>query len=61
MPLAELVDQYGYAAVFVGSLLEGETILLLAGIAANAGYYRFGQSSCWHSSEARSEISSCSS
>lgn len=34
MPLAELVDSYGYGAVFVGSLLEGETILLLAGIAA---------------------------
>ena len=41
MPLAELVDHYGYAAVLVGSLLEGETILLLAGIAANGGYLSF--------------------
>jgi membrane protein DedA with SNARE-associated domain len=41
MDLAALVDQYGYLAVFVGSLLEGETILLLAGIAAHGGYLSF--------------------
>jgi membrane protein DedA with SNARE-associated domain len=41
VPLTELVDQYGYGAVFVGSLLEGETILLLAGIAANRDYLSF--------------------
>lgn len=38
MTLADLVTQYGYGAVFVGSLLEGETILLLAGAAAHKGY-----------------------
>ena len=38
MTLPDLVAQYGYAAVFVGSLLEGETILLLAGAAAQQGY-----------------------
>jgi len=41
MPIAELIDQYGYWAVFAGSLLEGETILLLAGIAANQGALSF--------------------
>lgn len=41
MTLADLVAQYGYAAVFAGSLLEGETILLLAGAAAHSGYLSF--------------------
>ncbi|HSB21594.1 MAG TPA: DedA family protein [Burkholderiaceae bacterium] len=38
MSLEELVLQYGYLAVFVGCLLEGETILVLAGFAAHQGY-----------------------
>ncbi len=38
MTLAELLADYGYLAVFVGALLEGETILLLAGFAAHQGY-----------------------
>ena len=38
MSLTQLLSDYGYAAVFVGSLLEGETILLLAGFAAHQGY-----------------------
>ncbi|MBI3714858.1 MAG: DedA family protein [Betaproteobacteria bacterium] len=37
----ELLAQYGYLAVFVGSLLEGETILILAGFAAHQGYLSF--------------------
>lgn len=41
MFLTQLVTQYGYAAVFVGSLLEGETVLLLAGLAAHQGYLSF--------------------
>ncbi|MDM0111549.1 DedA family protein [Variovorax sp. J22R133] len=41
MMVAHLVDQYGYAAVFVGSLLEGETVLLLGGVAAHHGYLSF--------------------
>ena len=41
MSLAQLVTQYGYAAVLVGSLLEGETVLLLAGLAAHQGYLSF--------------------
>ena len=38
MPLAEFVAAYGYAAVLAGTLLEGETILLLAGFAAHQGH-----------------------
>ena len=38
MDLAALIGQYGYAAVAVGCLLEGETVLLLAGFAAHRGY-----------------------
>ncbi len=38
MDLASLVQSYGYSAVFVGSLIEGETILALAAIAAHRGY-----------------------
>ncbi|MDE2606315.1 MAG: DedA family protein [Burkholderiales bacterium] len=38
MTLTEFVSDYGYAAVLVGTLLEGESILLLAGFAAHQGY-----------------------
>ncbi|MGB8857349.1 MAG: DedA family protein [Burkholderiales bacterium] len=38
MNLTELIQSYGYIAVFVGTFLEGETILLLAGFAAHRGY-----------------------
>ena len=38
MDLAGLIDSYGYLAVFFGALLEGETILALAGLAAYRGY-----------------------
>jgi membrane protein DedA with SNARE-associated domain len=36
--LTELLDHYGYVAVLVGTVLEGETILILAGFAAHQGY-----------------------
>jgi membrane protein DedA with SNARE-associated domain len=36
--LEELIRNYGYFAVVVGTLLEGETVLVLAGIAAHLGY-----------------------
>lgn len=36
--LVDLLSRYGYAAVFVGALLEGETMLLMAGFAAHRGY-----------------------
>ena len=37
MTLAQLVTDYGYPALAVGCLLEGETIVLLAGLAAHRG------------------------
>ena len=39
--LADFVAHYGYAAVLLGSLLEGETVLLLAGIAVHQGLLSF--------------------
>jgi membrane protein DedA with SNARE-associated domain len=33
-----LIADYGYVALFVGALLEGETLLILAGFAAHQGY-----------------------
>jgi len=33
-----LIDHYGYLAVFVGTILEGDTVLMLAGFAAHRGY-----------------------
>jgi membrane protein DedA with SNARE-associated domain len=38
MDLPSLVDTYGYPIIFAGTLLEGETILVLAGLAAHLGY-----------------------
>lgn len=38
---AELVQRYGYLAVLGGTLLEGETVLLLAGVAAHQGHLDF--------------------
>jgi membrane protein DedA with SNARE-associated domain len=39
--LPGLIDTYGYFAVFIGSFLEGETILALGGLAAHRGYLDF--------------------
>ncbi len=38
MSLVGLIHGYGYAAVLVGCFFEGETILLLGGVAAEQGY-----------------------
>lgn len=35
---APLVARYGYVATFVGTLLEGESLLILSGLAAHRGY-----------------------
>ena len=35
---APLVAKYGYAATFAGTLLEGESLLILSGFAAHRGY-----------------------
>lgn len=37
-----LIAQYGYVALFLGTLLEGETIVALAGFAAYQGYLKLG-------------------
>lgn len=38
MDLQGFIENYGYAAILVGTFLEGETILILAGLAAHLGY-----------------------
>lgn len=38
MTLAALIQDYGYAAVFAGTFIEGETVLIMAGFAAHRGY-----------------------
>ena len=38
MEIGPLIRDYGYLAVFVGNLFEGETIVLLAGAAVHFGY-----------------------
>ncbi len=35
-----LIQEYGYYIVFVGTLLEGETVVALAGFVAHQGYLR---------------------
>lgn len=36
--LTELIKQYGYLAILIGTFLEGETILILGGFVAHMGY-----------------------
>jgi membrane protein DedA with SNARE-associated domain len=36
--IQSFIDTYGYVAILVGSFLEGETILVLGGLAAHSGY-----------------------
>jgi membrane protein DedA with SNARE-associated domain len=38
MDLQSIIEHYGYAVIFIGTFLEGETILVLAGLAAHQGY-----------------------
>jgi len=40
--LAELLHQYGYLLVFLGTLVEGESLLILAGYFAHSGYLDLG-------------------
>ncbi|HDR9283074.1 MULTISPECIES: DedA family protein [Burkholderiaceae] len=40
MDIANLIQSYGYAAVGVGTFLEGESVLLAAGAAAFHGYLK---------------------
>ncbi|MCU6414528.1 DedA family protein [Enterobacter cloacae] len=41
MDINGVIEQYGYAALFVGSVAEGETITLLGGVAAHQGLLKF--------------------
>ncbi|WP_058913838.1 DedA family protein [Entomohabitans teleogrylli] len=41
MDINHLIAQYGYAALIVGSLAEGETVTLLGGVAAHQGLLKF--------------------
>ena len=41
MDIAGMIQSYGYFAVAVGTFLEGETILIVAGAAARRGYLAF--------------------
>lgn len=41
MDYATLIRHYGYIATFVGTILEGETLLILSGLAAHRGYLSF--------------------
>ncbi len=38
MTFESIIDTYGYVAILIGTFLEGETILVLGGFAANGGY-----------------------
>jgi membrane protein DedA with SNARE-associated domain len=38
MDIPQLIQQYGYVAVALGAFLEGETVLILAAVAAHLGY-----------------------
>jgi membrane protein DedA with SNARE-associated domain len=40
MTLEALIQTHGYWIVFVGTFFEGETVLILGGIAAHGGYLR---------------------
>lgn len=42
MATEHLIVQYGYLALLVGTFLEGETILVVAGFAAHQGYLTLG-------------------
>ncbi|KMK18009.1 membrane protein [Pluralibacter gergoviae] len=41
MDIHNLISHYGYAALLLGSLAEGETVTLLGGVAAHQGLLRF--------------------
>lgn len=41
MSLNEILSQYGYFAVLIGSMLEGETVLTLAGYFVHQGYMSY--------------------
>lgn len=40
--MEQLIEHYGYLGVLLGTFLEGETILVLGGVAAHRGYLTLG-------------------
>jgi membrane protein DedA with SNARE-associated domain len=38
--LQELIDKFGYVVLFIGTFVEGETVLILGGAAARLGYLK---------------------
>ena len=40
--MADLISEYGYLAVLIGCMMEGETVLVLGAIAAKLGYLDIG-------------------
>jgi membrane protein DedA with SNARE-associated domain len=42
MPMQDLLTHLGYPALFLGTLVEGETFILVAGFLAHRGYFRLG-------------------
>ncbi len=41
MDINTLITHYGYAALVIGSMAEGETVTLLGGVAAHQGLLKF--------------------
>jgi len=41
LELAPLIERYGYLATLAGTLVEGESLLILSGLAAHRGYLAF--------------------
>ena len=41
MSLQSIIETYGYWALFAGTFLEGETVLVMAGFAAHRGYLQW--------------------
>ncbi len=42
MDVTHLISQYGYLALFIGCIAEGETFTLLGGVAAHEGLLQYG-------------------
>lgn len=42
MDVNQLISQYGYLALFIGCIAEGETFTLLGGVAAHEGLLHYG-------------------
>lgn len=40
MSLISLIDSYGYVAIFLGGIFEGEAVLVLGGLAAYGGFLK---------------------